>query len=472
MQLEVQACVSRGYTSNLVMANLDRSQPSEMNAEESHATKGLLRLTMACNEKCPFCNVPAEDYSTLSPPMDEVLNELQTFIDRGDQTLTISGGEPTLSRARLLTLVKTANEGGIRFIEVQTNATLINPKYAAELASRGVTSAFVSLLGHTADLHDHLAGLNGAFDKCLAGIDALLDAGIRVALNPVTAVTTQDHLDDYVAFVAARFPRIRSISLSAVQPHGRGANNVELMPDYSRLHASVQRAQAVAEANRIELLNPYCGLPLCVGWEENLGNSVEAIESLAPHNPQGVDNHGNKRHGPACIDCGLRSRCGGAWHAYWDLRSGTGIEAPWEVSAPWDPEQAGQEVIDARGVSICDRLKATIKPQMPVRWVWVDGLETRDLASIRTAGVTHIGIDIDLGSVKAALKGLRRLQQTNQLVSPQRRIQIYGRIVSNLDSLNVTQIHDLLQLFRALDMTRMYATHPGKHSGQIARANP
>ena len=67
--------------------------------------------------------------------MDEVLNELQAFIDRGDQTLTISGGEPTLSRTRLLTLVKTAKEGGIRFIEVQTNATLINQKYAAELAA-------------------------------------------------------------------------------------------------------------------------------------------------------------------------------------------------------------------------------------------------------------------------------------------------------------------------------------------------
>ena len=35
--------------------------PPAAATEQSHRTKGLLRLTMACNEQCPFCNVPAED---------------------------------------------------------------------------------------------------------------------------------------------------------------------------------------------------------------------------------------------------------------------------------------------------------------------------------------------------------------------------------------------------------------------------
>ena len=453
------------------MANQDRSQPSDHNAEQSHTTKGLLRLTMACNERCPFCNVPAEDYPTLSPPMDEVLLELQNFIERGDQTLTISGGEPTLNRDRLVTLVRAASQGGIQFIEVQTNAILINPAYAAELAESGVTSAFVSLLGHSAELHDHLAGLPGAFEKCLVGIDALLDAGIRVALNPVTASTTQDHLPEYIAFVADRFPRIRSVSLSAVQPHGRGAQNTALMPDYSRLHGAVHRAQALAATHEIDLLNPYCGLPLCVGWQDNLDRSVEAIEALAPPDPHGVDNRGNKRHGPSCVDCGLRARCGGAWHAYWDVRSGRGLTAPWTVLPPWHPDdRAGQEIIDARGTSAETALEGTSSPALPVRWLWADAITARDLHALREAGVTHVAFDIRLEEVKQTLRSLRRIQQTNRLVSPQRRVQAHGRIVSPLGDLSQHHIEDLLRVFRALDMGRVTATNPGPHHGLIRRS--
>ena len=448
------------------MANQDRSQPSDHNAEQSHATKGLLRLTMACNERCPFCNVPAEDYATLSPPMEDIFRELQGFIDRGDKTLTISGGEPTLNRERLVGLVRAAKQGGIEFIEVQTNAILISPAYAVQLAESGVTSAFVSLLAHTADLHDHLAGLSGAFAKCLAGIDALLDAGIRVALNPVTASTTQDHLPDYIAFVAKRFPRIRSVSLSAVQPHGRGARNTDLMPDYSRLHDSVNRAQGVAKTNQIDLLNPYCGLPLCVGWQDNLDNSVEAIEALAPPNPHGVDNQGNKRHGPSCVDCGLRSRCGGAWHAYWDVRSGRGLGAPWTVLPPWhSDERPGQEIIDARGRDANAILRETPPPALPVRWLWVDAVDSRGVQGFRRSGVTHIAFDIRLDAIRSTLRSLRRLQQTNQLVSPQRRIQAHGRIVSPLHDLSRHRIEDLLRVLHAVDVTRVSATQPGPHRG-------
>ena len=43
-----------------------------LDAEESHRTKGLLRLTMACNERCPFCNVPMEDYPQRHTPEPEL----------------------------------------------------------------------------------------------------------------------------------------------------------------------------------------------------------------------------------------------------------------------------------------------------------------------------------------------------------------------------------------------------------------
>lgn len=453
------------------MANPDPTQPSDLNAEQSHTTKGLLRLTMACNEKCPFCNVPAEDYPKLNPPLDEVFQELQTFIDRGDQTLTISGGEPTLNRKRLIPLLQRAKAGGIRFIELQTNAILITPEYAQALADEGVTSAFVSLLSHDPQLHDHLAGLQGAFDRCLSGIDNFLDSGIRVALNPVTASTTQEHLGAYVEFVAHRFPRVRSISLSAVQPHGRGAHNLDLMPDYARLRDSVQAAQQVAARHNIELLNPYCGLPLCIGWENKLAFSVEAIEAQTPPSAHGVDNHGNKRHGEACRDCGLRARCGGAWHAYWDVRNGSGLTPPWEVQAPWAEPNDRQEIVDARDRPVGQALVESGPPMRPTRWLWVNALSPKDASLTRSAGVTHVAIDLHLDDLKDSLKGLRKIQQTNRLVSPQRQIQIYGRIMTPIDSMPHHQVHELTALFKALNVSHVHAIQPGPHTNIFPKAN-
>ena len=83
---------------------------------------------MACNERCPFCNVPMEDYDKLTPDDAAIDAQLDTFIAAGDQTLTISGGEPTLLRRRLIRLVERARSGGIQFVEVQTNAVLIDER--------------------------------------------------------------------------------------------------------------------------------------------------------------------------------------------------------------------------------------------------------------------------------------------------------------------------------------------------------
>ena len=67
-------------------------------------------------------------------------------------------------------------------------------------------------------------------------------------------------------FVGQRFPAIQSISLSAVQPHGRATHNLQLLPDYEQLGKLVPDAIKAASQYGIKVLNPYCGLPVCVGW--------------------------------------------------------------------------------------------------------------------------------------------------------------------------------------------------------------
>jgi MoaA/NifB/PqqE/SkfB family radical SAM enzyme len=353
-----------------------------------HRTKGLLRLTMACNERCPFCNVPVEDYARPTPPREETFAELEAFLAAGEPTLTISGGEPTLLRKRLLEVISRAR--GRAHVELQTNAVLIDAGYAGELAAAGLGSAFVSLLSDDARLHDELAGREGAFPRCLSGIDALADAGIIVTLNPVIARATQARVARYVDFVAERLPRVRQISLSAVQPHGRAARDPALLPDYAVLGPEVRRARARAAHHGILLLNPYCGLPLCVGWEDGLEHSVEAVEERS-HRARGVDNRGNKRHGEPCRACALRARCGGAWHAVWDAGA-SGIAPPVRRREPWHGSDRWHTVVAARGAPGERELAALRAAGTPAVWLVARSLAAGDAARVEAAGCTDVAI--------------------------------------------------------------------------------
>ena len=442
------------------------ANPPDPSAEDSHKTKGLIRLTMACNERCPFCNVPMEDYDELTPSDDIIQQQLDAFIAAGDQTLTISGGEPTLLRRRLLSLAARASSGGISFIEVQTNAVLIDDNYARALQDAGVTSAFVSLLSHVPELHDELAGLEGAFEKCVRGIRALTDAGIRVALNPVTARTTQHLIEDYITFVANHLPGVTSISLSAVQPHGRARHNLELMPDYETLKAHVIDAQASARRHGIELLNPYCGLPLCIGWSKAMSQSVEAIEAQVNHTAQGLQNSGNKRQGEPCTDCGLRTRCGGAWHAYWDHREGSGIRAPWMTPLPWEAAIDDRvKVSDGRETLV--NLGEVAPSSAITHWLWVQSLAGFKFGEVLEAGVTHVAIESPLDALKPLLAKIRRWSHANTLLPPQRQIQFHLRLGDDFSTVGAQQAADLIQLFAAVGIARVHTRTEGPHDSRL-----
>lgn len=399
--------------------------------EASHQTKGLVRLTMACNERCPFCNVPVEDYARPTPPPAEAEAAVDALLAGGARTVTLSGGEPTLLRRRLIALVARARAGGAAFVELQTNAILVDRHYAAELAAAGLGSAFVSLLSDDAALHDQLAGLPGAFPRCLAGIDALLDAGVRVTLNPVIARATQARLGAYVDFVAARLPRVRLLSLSAVQPHGRARAHLDaLLPDYATLGPAVVQARARAAAHGIELVNPYCGLPLCVGWHDDPARCVEAAEGAAGgwKETVGLDNRGDKVHGPACADCAHRTRCRGAWAAYWEHRGGAGLAAPARRTSPWrgrgggDP--AAQEVCRVGALDTAAQVPVASPAGPPTRWLWAPGLGPDAVPALLRSGWTDLAVELDAPPDAAAsplLVALRRFARANALREPMAR---------------------------------------------------
>ena len=303
---------------NFMLSNKKKTQYEENIPYE------LVRLGYACNERCLFCNVeclPAERKFD-----DRVLrNVMKAALAAGDKPggrISISGGEPGLYKG-LPALIKLFKSKKASKLDIQTNALCFADRaLAVSVAAAGATSAFVSLHSHSAKIHDFLTGIRGAHARCLRGIDNLLSCGLEVVLNPVVCSRNYREVKKYLAFVSKRFPEIKTVSLSVVQPRGRALENDYLIPDYAALASHVSAALSYADTAGITVNNPVCGLPLCVGgWHLRADKCVEAsLSKLNRRQDLG------KVYPAVCSACSVRAVCGGVWQEYLDIHGVSGLK--------------------------------------------------------------------------------------------------------------------------------------------------
>ncbi|MBR9681543.1 MAG: radical SAM protein [Candidatus Altiarchaeota archaeon] len=297
----------------------------------------ILRLGLNCNFDCPFCNVL--DFIKLP---ERTLQDLKSEIDKlvgSKLVLSLSGGEPLLYPI-LDDVIKYAKLKGFR-VRLQTNASLINENRASELKKTGLDNAFINLPSHLPETYAELTSTDPKmFHRAIKGINYLTDAGISTVLNKVVTQKNFTHLSDYLIFVKEKCPKAREVNFSIIQPHGRAFINSHLVPDYRELREPMIGAVRTANELGIKLLNPYCGLPLCMVWGSL--HPSENSEYLA-----GIEvRRGGKIPAPlsrvlnakqatkSCSSCFLKNFCLGVWKKYYGIR-GDVVEPPYRVLRYW-----------------------------------------------------------------------------------------------------------------------------------------
>ena len=286
-----------------------------MSASEEDLPNKVVRLGLACNEKCLFCNVPPECREISG---EKYARESVMRAKKGS-CISLSGGEPTLYPF-LPDIIKIAAGRGVG-TELQTNAVLLSdPGKVKALARAGLNQAFVSLHSHIARVHDFLTGLEGSWEKGVAGIKNLHDAGIYVSINTVLTSVNYSGIPDFIVFIARRLG-VKLLSLSVVQPRKRALKNKALVPDYSKLDKPVRIAVNVAEREGLRLINPICGLPLCIGgWETCPEQCMEYVQAKF-----GQAFTAGKVKPDCCSRCAASEFCGGIWDEYNMLRGSSAL---------------------------------------------------------------------------------------------------------------------------------------------------
>ena len=165
-------------------------------------------VTDRCDFRCVYC---MSEHMTFLPKRDlltlEELDRLcSAFVAKGVRKLRITGGEP-LVRKNILRLFETLSRhlasGALDELTLTTNGSQL-PKCARALKAAGVERINISL--DTLD-PDRFKAITrwGDFSGVMAGIDAALDAGLKVKLNAVALKgTNEDEIEPLLRFAHAR----------------------------------------------------------------------------------------------------------------------------------------------------------------------------------------------------------------------------------------------------------------------------
>jgi radical SAM protein with 4Fe4S-binding SPASM domain len=146
-----------------------------------------LEITHRCPLKCLHCynNLPMGDLNAATSELS--LADYRKLIDEmaaaGVLWLLFTGGE-VFARKDFLQIYQYAKEKGF-LITIFTNGTLITPQVADFLAEWRPFAVEITLYGRTRETYEALTGHTGSFDRCMRGIELLLNRGVMLKLKTV-----------------------------------------------------------------------------------------------------------------------------------------------------------------------------------------------------------------------------------------------------------------------------------------------
>ncbi len=195
--------------------------------------EGSLEVTLRCNLRCVHCYLG--DFRSGIPDMQELsLAEIRSIIDQvtdaGCLDFLITGGEPFV-RPDMLDIYGYAKEKGL-LVTIFTNGTLLTPYIADYLADMPPFQAEITLYGASKETYERISGIPGSFERCVRGIDLLLERDISLKLKTMLLTLNHHELEAMQRFSASRGIEFRYDPLiNGAHDGGRGPLSYRVDPE-------------------------------------------------------------------------------------------------------------------------------------------------------------------------------------------------------------------------------------------------
>ncbi len=235
----------------------------------------------------------------------EVKKAISSLRESGCRNMILTGGEPTL-REDLEEIIDHCKEIGFLKVHIQTNGRRFSdPEFAKMVASCDIVDIFLSIHGHTAEIHEAVTGIKGSFKETMKGIDNLVALNRPPRTNTVICGPNHRSLERTAEALIAK--GVKEIQFSFVHPRGEALRNPDMVPDITEAIPSLIKALDLND-DRVKVLSE--AVPFCLLGEHH----VHAAERRLPESYREDDF--SKRRGDACTDCSFLKVCPGIWESY------------------------------------------------------------------------------------------------------------------------------------------------------------
>lgn len=219
--------VNRRGLSNIVksVAEYGVTKPQKLHAP----FLAVWNFTNACNLRCKHCYQSAGKLSPDELTLEEKLEVVDQLAENDVVAIAFSGGEAILHYDFWEVAQHVLDKG--LYLSLATNGTLLTTDVVKRLKSVGVEYFEISLDSITPTKHDEFRGVNGAWDRTIAGIkNVVAEDGYSCI---ATTLTNENYteLDDLIA-LSKNLGVNRSLIFNFI-PVGRGTEiiNMDLSPE-------------------------------------------------------------------------------------------------------------------------------------------------------------------------------------------------------------------------------------------------
>jgi MoaA/NifB/PqqE/SkfB family radical SAM enzyme len=278
-----------------------------------------LVLWHRCNSPCVFCSAGGSSGNEFS--VESACLALETFRNRGVKAVSLGGGEPSVFK-HLHEIISAAKKLGYETIEIKSNGIrFCYPDFVTECLESGINLFTISMWGGNPQIHDRLAGLNGAFEMTEMGLKHLVHYKTDVKVDFLISNLSLNSFEE--GFANLEKIGIQKIDVWLFSIFGAGGLHSDLLPGIGKVGETVIKALKTSRSGRMRIRTSH--IPPCFlkGAEELYYNVRELkLMIVTPGGHSFMAEESPFESGvrvPACEKCGFRDRCPGPRKEYIDL---------------------------------------------------------------------------------------------------------------------------------------------------------
>jgi His-Xaa-Ser system radical SAM maturase HxsC len=198
---------------------------------KNSARHNSLLLTEQCDNYCLMCSQPPKERND-SWLFDRARKVISLLPDDA-QSLSLTGGEPTLHADRLIGLLEHCRQvaPGLSMHLLSNGRRFADLAFARRYAAVGLADIMVGIPVYAPEpgLHDFIVQASGAFDETVHGILNLASLGQAVELRVVIQRHTVPVLAGLATYIARNLPFVAQVALMGLEMTGLARPNSALV---------------------------------------------------------------------------------------------------------------------------------------------------------------------------------------------------------------------------------------------------